>query len=288
MQRQRAVAEKKSMLNHPTPLDPDLLEGEQAFRRLRPELEALLPPFKTRVVHIPHCVSVLLGAQPTIEQMLPLMERYTPLANARRISCMRDYGLAMAFVYHRSLPRHPVEPPEYRALIEDAYSLRRRLLSSAAHLSDLGLLDAARVAEIRAGRGHVGVGDGLLALATHFEEHWPRLKDSTPIERHELHRATAQGAKLLAAATERRDRNRRDAKRDDLPRRMVHMTWDAYEEARRVAAYISWYEPELRPLPSLVRRISRGRAVVSDEGVAGISKVPEQESEIRPHLAAAE
>lgn len=278
----------ESVQSPPNHIDPDLLEGEQAFRRLRPQLEALVPPFKRRVVHIPHCVSVLLGSQPSIARMLPLMERYTPLADARRISCMRDYGLAMAFVYHRSLPRHPVDPPEYRTLIEDAYSLRRRLFSSAAHLAELGLLDERRIAEIRAGRGHVGVGDGLLALATLFEEHWPTLKDSTPIERHELHRATTQGAKLLAVATERRDRNRKGANQDDLSRRMVHLTCEVYEEARRVAAYISWYEPKLRPLPSLVRRLSRGRIITNNESHASASEAPEEEGELRPHLAAAE
>ena len=271
-----------------TPLDPDLLEGEQALRRLRPELEALFPPFKPRIIYIPHCVSVLLGAQPAIERMLPLMGRYTPLANASRIARMRDYGLATAFVYHRSLPRHPVEPPEYRALIEDAYSLRRRLLSSAAHLADLGLLDERRIAEIRTGRGHVGVGDALLALATLLEEHWPKLKDSTAIERHELHRATERGAKLLAVATERRARNRRVVSRDDLLRRMVHATCEAYEEARRVAAYIGWYEPELHPLPSLIRRLRHERLVQSDEATVEVSDVSDDGDELRPLLAAAE
>jgi hypothetical protein len=287
-QRRGSVVDKEGMNPKPTSIDPDLLEGEQAFRGLRPQLEALVPPFKPRVVHIPHCVSVLLGAQPTIERMLPLMERYTPLANAGRISCMRDYGLAMAFVYHRSLPRHPVDPPEYRALVEDAYSLRRRLLSSAAHLAELGLLDEHRIAEIRAGRGHVGVGDALLALATLFEEHWPTLKDSTPIARHELHLASAHGAKLLAVATERRDRNRKGAKPDDFSRRMVHLACEVYEEARRVAAYISWYEPDLRPLPSLVRRLSRARLVAIEAGATGLSEAAEGESELRSHLAAAE
>lgn len=270
------------------PLDPDLLEGELALRRLRPELEALVPPFKPRIIHIPHCVSVLLGAQPAIERMLPLMGRYTPLANASRIARMRDYGLATAFVYHRSLPRHPVEPPEYRALIEDAYSLRRRLLCSAAHLAALGLLDERRIAEIRAGRGHVGVGDGLLGLATLFEEHWSKLKDSTPIERHELHRATEQGAKLLAVATERRERSRRIVGRDDLLRRVVHMTCESYEEARRVAAYISWYEPELRPLPSLIRRVLREQSGPSADATIEVSKASDGVGEFGPHLAAAE
>lgn len=271
-----------------TPLDHDLLEGEQALRRLRPELEALVPPFKPRAIHVPHCVSVLLGAQPTIDQLLPLIPRYTPLANASRIAQLRDYGLATAFVYHRSLPRYPVEPPEYRALIEDAYALRRRLLSSATHLADLGLLDERRVVEIRAGRGHVGAGDSLLALANFFEEHWLKLKDNTPIERWELHRAAEQGARLLAVATERRERNRGRFKRDDMPRRAVHLMCEAYEEARRVAAYIGWYEPNLDPLPSLVRRIASSRPPVI-EGVPGeLDARPRAEGQLEPHLAAAE
>lgn len=278
------------MFTSPTtsPLDHDLLEGEQALRRLRPELEALVPPFKPRVIHIPHCVSVLLGAQPTIDQLLPLMSRYTPLANASRIARLRDYGLATAFVYHRSLPRYPVDPPEYRALIEDAHALRRRLLSSATHLADLGLLDERRVVEIRAGRGHIGAGDGLLALANLFEEHWPKLKDNTPIERRELHRATEQGARLLAVATERRERNRGRFKRDDVARRAAHLMCEVYEEARRVTAYIGWYEPSLHPLPSLVRRIARGRPIATEGVIFGLHERLYDDSEPGPHLAAAE
>lgn len=272
-----------------TPLDHDLLEGELALRRLRPELEALVPPFKPRIVHIPHCVSVLLGAQPTIDRMLPLMPRYTPLASASRIARLRDYGLATAFVHHRSLPRHPVDPPEYRALIEDAHSIRRRLLAAAVHLADLGLLDERRVAEIRAGRGHVGAGDGLLALANLFEEHWSALKDSTPIERHELHRAAEQGARLLAVATERRERRRGRYKRDDMPRRAVHLMCEVYEEARRVAAYIGWYEPELRPLPSLVRRIARDRNVAAEDAMTELdARSDDDRAAPGSHLAAAE
>lgn len=266
----------------------ELLEGEQALQRLRPDLEALTPPFKRRVVSIPHGVAVLLGAQPTIERMLPLMARYTPVANADRIARMRDIGLAAAFVHHRSLPRYPVAPPEYRALIDDAYSLRRRLLSSAAHLADLGLLDERRIVEIRAGRGHIGVGDGLLALATLFEVHWARLQNNTPIERHELHRAIDQGAKLLAVATERRARRRKRPAPDDLFQRTVQLMCEAYEEARRVSAYISWYEPELQPLPALMRWVSRSRAATSD----GASVEPSDEAgdagELRPSLVAAE
>jgi hypothetical protein len=279
------------MLSNPTttPLDHDLLEGEQALRRLRPELEALVAPFKPRSLYIPHGVAVVLGAQPTIDQLLLLMPRYTPLANAGRMARLRDYGLATAFVYHRSLPRHPVDPPGYHALIEQAHSLRRRLLSSATHLAELGLLDERRVAEIRAGRGHVAVGDGLLALANLFEAHWPQLEDSTPIERGELHRAAEQGARLLAVTTERRERKRRRRERDDMTRRAVHLMSEVYEEARRVAAYIGWYEPDVHPLPSLVRRIARARTVASEDGTLDVTERSlDAEGEPGPHLVAAE
>jgi hypothetical protein len=267
------------------PLDHELLEGEQALRRLRPELEALVPPFKPRSLHIPHSVSVVLGAQVTIERLLPLMPRYTPRANAGSIARLRDHGLATAFVYHRSLPRCSVE---YEALIEAAQVLRRRLLSSAIHLADLGLLDMRRVVEIRAGRGHVGVGDALLALANLFEEHWSRLRDNTPIERSELHRATEQGAKLLAATAERRARRHRRASSDDMTRRALHLMCEVYEEARRVAAYIGWYEPGLHPLPSLVRRTPRSQTIVSEDALVDTTAHPEGEVESGPHLAAAE
>jgi hypothetical protein len=249
----------------PTPLDHELLEGDQALCRLRPELEALVPPFRPRAIHVPHGVSVLLGAQPTIDQMLPLMARYTPLANASRISRMRDIALATAFVHHRSLPRPLAYPPELRALVADAYSARRRLGKAAKHLAELGLLDARRVEEIRVERGHVGTGDALLALATLFEEHWWKIEHSTPIGRAELRRAAEHGAELLAVATERRERAHRYAKRSDLPRRTVHMMCEAYEEARRVSTYIAWYEPELRPLPSMFRRLARERVVLNGQ-----------------------
>lgn len=272
----------------PTPLDHELLEGEQALRRLRPELEALVPPFKPRAIHVPHGVSVLLGAQPTIERMLPLMERYTPLANASRISRMRDIALAVAFVHHRSLPRPLAYPPELRALVADAYSARRRLGKAAKHLAELGLLDARRVEEIRVERGHVGTGDALLALATLFEEHWWKIEHSTPIGRPELRRAAEHGAKLLAVATERRERAHRYTKGGDLPRRTIHMMCEAYEEARRVSAYIAWYEPELRPLPSMFRRLARERAVPNGQRSGDGSESVDDASEHARLLLAAE
>lgn len=272
----------------PTPLEHELLEGEQALRRLRSELEALVPPFRPRAIHVPHGVSVLLGAQPTIDQMLPLMERYTPLANASRISRMRDIALAVAFVHHRSLPRPLAYPPELRALVADAYSARRRLGKAAKHLAELGLLDARRVEEIRVERGHVGTGDALLALATLFEEHWWKIEHSTPIGRTELRRAAEHGAKLLAVATERRERAHRSTKRGDLPRRTLHMMCEVYEEARRVSAYIAWYEPELRPLPSMFRRLARERVVPNVQHAGDGAELEGDASEHARLLLAAE
>lgn len=247
--------------DHRHPFEHDLLEGEHALRRLRPELEALVPPLKPRAIHIPYGVSVLLGVQPTMERVLPLMERYTPLANASRMGNLRDYALATAFVHHRYRPRPPTDGPDYPALVREAQALRRRLAAAAGHLADLGLLDTQEVEQIQRGRGHIGTGDGLLALATIFQKHWSMVRDNTPIERQELHQAAELGARLLAVVTERREQRRRSSshRADGLHRRAVHMMCDVYEEARRVVAYIGWYEPELRPLPSLYRRLAKGR-----------------------------
>ncbi len=247
------------------PRDPDLLEGEQALRRLRPELEALEAPLHSRAIHVPYAVSVLLGVQPTIERSLPLMRRYTPLANISRIANLRDYALATAFVHHRSRRTAPTDGPNYTRLITDARALYRRLGAASAHLADLGLLDAGRVAEIRRVRGNIAVGDGLLALATTLQERWPMVDHCTPIQRHELRHAAELGARLLAAVAERRQQRSRIAsfrRSDGLHRRAVSRMCDVYEEARRVVAYIGWYEPDLAPLPSLVRRLAKHRALV--------------------------
>jgi hypothetical protein len=275
----------------PSHLDHELLEGEQALRRLRPELEALVARFKPRGLNVPYAVSVVLGAQPVIVHMLPLMARYTPLASVSRIEHLRGYALATAFVHHRCQPRAPLEDLGYPALVYDAYSLRKRLTSAAVHLSDLGLLDADRVMKIREGRGHIGAGDGLLALATLFEEHWSKVMDSTPIARQELRRAAEIGAKLLASVSERRERRRRrvdDHRHDDLRRRAIQMMYEVYEEARAVAAYIGWYEPALHPLPSLFRQLSRARAVTHGELVVEGVEVIENDGKREDHLVAAE
>jgi hypothetical protein len=231
---------------------------------------------------------LLLGAQPTIEQMLPLMARYTPLANASRIANLRAYALATAFVHHRSQPQPVVHGPDYPGLITDAYALRRRLGLAAVHLAALGLLDARRVAEIQGRRGHVGTGDGLLALATLFEERWAQVKDSTPIERHELRHAADLGARLLAVAPARRARRGRTdtPQPNGLRRRAIHMMCNAYDEARRVAEYIAWYEPELHPLPSLFQRVSRDRIVTQGEPLTLLTAGLEDEA--ARMLAAAE
>ncbi len=83
-----------------------------------------------------------------------------------------------------------------RALLREAATLRRTLMTGAEALAAAGLLPAAAVAKIREGRGPLDQADDCVALSALFRKHAPALRGKTAVTAADTKRAAEVGTEL--------------------------------------------------------------------------------------------
>src|SRR5262249_24691441 len=113
-----------------------------------------------------------------------------------------------------------------------------------------------KLADIKAGKGHLDAANDLGALSGLYREHWHEIEGKTAVTREEVDRAAVLGTKLLRAlggdgqaATLAPTAERRA--------RAYTLLVNAYGEARRAVGFLRYYEGDVDTLlPSL---FSKGR-----------------------------
>jgi hypothetical protein len=216
-------------------------EGAAAFARVRPELEAL-PREEVRAitVNVPAAAMLALGALPKMMALREAMvaELTNPPLDA--LDKLEDYALVAARAHARALPKADGET-NLRALLNEAGPLRERLLLNAGSLASFGLLDAANVASIRQGTGHLDMAQDLSALGMLYLDAWPSLASKTPFERVELERAIALGGLLLKALGRRQqgtDGSGDPVEADEQLAKAYELFRRAYEACRHAIVYL--------------------------------------------------
>ncbi len=205
-------------------------------------------------IDIPQSVSIALGALPGL---LPFREaivdalKHFHIAN---LDHMETYALAAWYAHLLALPPQSPDNP-VKPLLDEAVPLRENLLSDAEALARRGYLDAAVVAEIRAGHGNVDIANDLVALSALFALAWAQIHGRTAATEEEVKRAGDLGPQLLAALGVREHGAAvAPAEAADRRARAFTLFVRAWDELRRAITYLRWHEGDADQIaPSLYR-----------------------------------
>jgi hypothetical protein len=215
-----------------------------AYQRVAAELDALpADRVGTVAVEVSTAVSTVLGAVSRLAELRAEIVAKLPQHPLAGIDRLSDYALAAQYAYLQSFGTQAANADRVRELLAEATPLRQRLLPVAEMLASLGLVDASRIAEIRAGTGHVDTANDLIALAATFANDWPKLSGQVPLKEAEIDRAAVLGTALLVALGVRKvgPEDAPDAKGwVDRKNRALRLMLDAYDDARQAVAYLRW------------------------------------------------
>ncbi len=230
-------------------------EAKAAFEQVLHELKAVRSNEVIAVnLDIPRAASIVLGAAPRIRVWEPDIEQTFRDFDLEPIRKLRTYALATVYTYLVAQPAP--RSVDISVYVEEAVALKQGLMVAAEALAFSGLLVPARVAEIRAGNGHLDLATDLVALAAMFDAHWESLLGKTTVSRAEVTRAAELGARLLAVLGERSHLTRPPTPESiDLRNRAFTLLVRAYDDARRALSFLRWHAHDLdRIAPSLYAR----------------------------------
>jgi len=249
---------------------PTAEEASEAFDRIKPELGSIGPHDFVRITtDVSKAVAIGIGAVPRIMQYREVIVTELPAFPIAKIDNLQDYAFG-AFYAHAVAGPAPVDP-RLTSLLAEAAELRGRMVATADTMVVFGLLDSARVAEIKAGSGHIDMAEDLVALSAMFKEKWSSLQGKQPVTPGEVARASKLGSEIMlvlgpktvaakvgdaAAVTVDADRRAR----------AFSLFVNAYEACRRAIAYLRWNEGDAEQIaPSLFAHSRRRPAPAQDD-----------------------
>jgi hypothetical protein len=99
-------------------------------------------------------------------------------------------------------------------ILDEARSLRKKLLSAASYLWTEDAIIGPRLAAVRKGHGHMDLADDLVTLASVFDGNWSYARTRCDVKRSDLGRAREISHQVLHALTLGKDRTAVEAARD--------------------------------------------------------------------------
>jgi len=258
---------------------PTQQEASEAFHRIEHELASIPAHEVVRITtDVGKGVAIGLGAAPRILEYRAVIVRELPGFPIATLDKLPDYALG-AFYAHAAAAPAPVDA-SLSSLMDEASTLRERMLVSANAMVHFGVLDAARVAGIRSGSGQIDTAKDLVACAAMFKESWPSLEGKQPVTREEVERAGKLGTELmlvLGPKAVRAQVGEPAAVAADADRRARAFTLfvNAYEACRRAIAYLRWNEGDADLIaPSLFVRRRRPAPAQGGEADPGAAPPP--------------
>ncbi|MFS8064827.1 MAG: hypothetical protein ACMG6S_00520, partial [Byssovorax sp.] len=173
-------------------------KAEAAFELIKPELAKLSPDSLGKInLDISQAVSIALGVLPGLCRLRPSLAKL-PDFEIALFDKLETYALGAWYAHLLALPpasaSNPVQP-----LLEEATTLRTRLLGDAEALAARGLLDRESVQTIRSGQGNMDIANDLVALSALMGASWAKIEHKTAASAEEVHRAGDLGPLLIAA-----------------------------------------------------------------------------------------
>jgi hypothetical protein len=173
-------------------------ESRLAFERVLPELKKLTDRDMSKVTtDVTTGAKIVLAAERSVRAYESEIRKALPSHELKALDLLRDVGLAA--LYADAMAVEEKVDGKIGPLVEEANALKRSLLVDAEALANHGHLEAARIAEIRAGAGYEDLARDLIALSELFRAKWSDIEDKTLVKEAALDRAAALGTELIDA-----------------------------------------------------------------------------------------
>lgn len=146
-----------------------------------------------------------------------------------------------------------------RALEEQVFPRRRKLLSWATPLAEAGLINQQSLDKIREGSGLKDGAADLVALSALYRVRWDEIKGVCGVTEQEVDEAAKIGTAVFAAQAKRENQPAQPASEEMLRLRKAWTLLDrAYQQCRRAVTYFRFVEGDADTLvPSLRRNLGR-------------------------------
>ncbi|WP_437963126.1 hypothetical protein WMF04_25645 [Sorangium sp. So ce260] len=259
-------------------------QAAAAFDRALPEIEALSADRLIAIkIDIPRAVSQVLGVLPGLLALRPAIAEQLQRHDVALLDRLETYALAAWYAHLLWLSSGGAENA-LKPLLAESVPLRENLLGDAEALARRGLLDAAAVAEIRAGQGHIDTANDLVALSALFSGSWSEISGKTAATEDEVKRAGEIGPQLLAALGVREHgKGPGPTEAADKRARAFALLAHAYDQTRRAVAYLRWNEGDAELVAPSLYKGRGGRAAASSDA----APEPEPEDSAAPPGVAA-
>jgi hypothetical protein len=225
----------------------------EEMRRLKPsELLGINLDIPTATTLVQSRLRAIRGLREAIVAELPRYDiaRFDALETVARAA---SYAQARYMI--TAMPTAPLP-----ALSEAAVGLRDQLTADVGVLARRGLVDPARISELRGPVGYKNVAYDLMALASLMRESWDRVAGKTAVEPADIDRAEEIADEMLTAVATREEKPAEVAEAALDRQRAYTLFVRTYDHVRRAITYLRWEERDAsRIAPSLYAGRSNGR-----------------------------
>lgn len=234
------------MKRKPTKQQPSTVSAapgaSAAFEELAEEIASIRDEDVLPInVDIERAASIALAAASHLAPLAPQFKAL-PDFDHQTAGRLRTYALAALYA-HVVANEASQDEGRFTPVLQEATKLRELLLGAAELLSLFGLVSAERVADIRAGTGHLDTASDLIALHALFVEHWKRVDGKTPVTREQVERAGVLGTEMHELVASRKFAAPGEPAPDDPQRvraRAFTLLVRKYDECRRGVTYLRW------------------------------------------------
>ncbi len=239
--------------------------GRVALEALRAAMAALAPETLHPInVDIPHAVSRALGVAPTLRSLRPRIVAECPAVDLDAIDAIETRALAVEYahaVYVTALSPLPI----VAKVAADATGARTRLLSLASNLVIWELLKPSTLEHIPSGKAYLDIANDLIALTSLLRAQAKLLEGKVPVTPAQLDAWHLLGERLLQLVGEREEQPPLAAQAHADRQRAFALFDRAYEEGRRVVAFLRWHDGDADTLMPSIRSRGGGGSPRRDE-----------------------
>jgi hypothetical protein len=239
----------------------------EAYQNLIAEIRAVREEDLDAItIDIPSAVATVMGLLPEIRALRPRVVKEAPAVDIARFDKMEAYTFALAHAH--SLYKAASEPPApLEQLTDGAAELRETLLADATAFARRGLLDGARLSELKGVRGHKNLAFDLSTLAALIREVWPKIAGKTMLQASELDQAETLADRIVTAVGQREQGPAVVATAAADRQRAFTLFLHTYDQVRRAVHFLRWDQGDADSIvPSLyaVGRSPRRKAEETD------------------------
>lgn len=269
---------RKATPTAPASLDPadDSLfkSAEDCFQRQKPALDALAASdLRSPTIDVQEAAIVVLGIEgllrePATKAKIAALVK-AGLVNGALLEELADIARAAWFSRYRLLQVSAThsEAALPISLVNDALSLRRRMLKTLDYNLDEDPDDIARLAAIHIGSGHLDMANDLLACADYYRERTSDIdhdkKNYRKTDEADARRLADKILRLLGAVTTPDQTLWKSYQARSFTLLLTH-----YEEARRVGRFLSYHEDGDKLFPSLFSAVRTAPGPRAEKPVA--------------------